>query len=147
MKKIISHRGNLVGPNPELENKPEYILSALDKNYDVEIDVWFVENKIYLGHDRPTYKVDIEFLKQKGLWCHAKNLEAFQYMIKNKIHCFWHESDKCVLTSKGFLWCFPGVFLKNGITVVDGKQELEHEKEILGVCTDHVLYYAESSRE
>ena len=36
---LISHRGNINGPNPEMENNPEYIQKALDLGYDVEVDV------------------------------------------------------------------------------------------------------------
>ena len=43
--KLISHRGNLEGPNPERENHPDYIYGALQAGYDVEIDVWWVEGK------------------------------------------------------------------------------------------------------
>jgi len=35
----ISHRGNLSGSQPEFENKPAYIVEALNKGFDVEIDV------------------------------------------------------------------------------------------------------------
>ena len=38
---LISHRGNLNGPQPENENKPEYVEIAL-KNFNVEIDVFFL---------------------------------------------------------------------------------------------------------
>ena len=37
--KIISHRGNIRGPNPEKENRPSYIDCALGNGYDVEIDI------------------------------------------------------------------------------------------------------------
>ena len=37
--KLIAHRGNIHGENPSEENKPEYIDAAIDKGYDVEIDV------------------------------------------------------------------------------------------------------------
>jgi len=37
--KLISHRGNLFGPNPTNENNPDYILNAIELGYDVEIDV------------------------------------------------------------------------------------------------------------
>ena len=36
--KFISHRGNLNGPIEEYENHPEYILEALKKGFNVEID-------------------------------------------------------------------------------------------------------------
>ena len=37
---LISHRGNLDGPQPENENRPDYIEKAL-LNYNVEIDIFF----------------------------------------------------------------------------------------------------------
>jgi hypothetical protein len=51
---LISHRGNLNGPNPERENHPDYIWEALRAGFEVEIDVWWVEGKFKLGHDEPT---------------------------------------------------------------------------------------------
>ena len=60
--KLISHRGNISGPNPERENHPEYIFEVLQAGYDVEIDVWFVDNKFMLGHDEPQYEFPFELL-------------------------------------------------------------------------------------
>jgi hypothetical protein len=48
---IISHRGNLYGPDKENENKPDQIQKVLNLGYYVEIDVWFIDEKLYLGHD------------------------------------------------------------------------------------------------
>jgi hypothetical protein len=38
---FISHRGNLSGINKNEENKPEYILNALNSNFSVEVDIWY----------------------------------------------------------------------------------------------------------
>ena len=73
MKYFISHRGNLQGPDKNQENSPDYVQTALEKGYDVEIDVWFVNDVFYLGHDKPQYQIDESFLKNDKLWCHAKN--------------------------------------------------------------------------
>ena len=35
---LISHRGNINGPNIDKENKPSYISAAIDKGYDCEVD-------------------------------------------------------------------------------------------------------------
>ena len=145
MKKIISHRGNLSGPSPSLENKPDYINTAIQKGLDVEVDVWLVNGSWFLGHDKPVYEINYEFINSEKIWCHAKNLEAFNYMLKDNIHCFWHQSDKCILTSRGFLWCYPEVYLENGITVVIGKeQKIPKECKILGICTDYPVEYIKS---
>lgn len=61
---FISHRGNLNGPNKIEENKIEYIEEALNKKFDVEIDLWFVNKNFFLGHDKPQYKVDKKFFKK-----------------------------------------------------------------------------------
>ena len=86
--KLISHRGNINGKQPESENMPDYINSALKLGYDVEIDVWWHDNGFYLGHDDPVYKISVDYLQNNKVWCHAKNSEALHEMIKyNNIHC------------------------------------------------------------
>ena len=63
---LISHRGNIGGPNKKFENEPEYILWAIKNGFHVEIDVWFLEsNGFYLGHDYPKIPININFLKSK----------------------------------------------------------------------------------
>ena len=90
---IISHRGNISGSDPENENKPKSILETL-KQFDCEIDLWSIKGNLYLGHDEPQYPIGLDFLKNKGLWIHAKNIDALNRMIDNeKIHCFWHQKD------------------------------------------------------
>ena len=54
---LISHRGNVDGIYPEMENNPIYINKALNSGYDVEIDVWCIDNRWYLGHDSPQYEI------------------------------------------------------------------------------------------
>ena len=61
----IAHRGNLFGRIPERENSPEYIQEALAAGYDVEVDVWFEEGKLFLGHAKPQYEVIIFGVTQK----------------------------------------------------------------------------------
>lgn len=133
--KIISHRGNLIGSCQSLENNPTHITQLLNNNMEVEIDVWYIQNKYMLGHDQPVYEVSKKFLKHKNLWCHAKNLEAVEQMAKDKAHYFWHENDKMTLTSKGVPWCFPNTYVSNGITVMIGEDV--PTQSIHGICTDY----------
>ena len=84
----ISHRGNLDGINKDQENKPSYILNALDKNFDVEVDVWFIDDHFYLGHDKPLDIVKIDFIKMNRLWLHAKNVRLFYELLKIDVNCF-----------------------------------------------------------
>ena len=100
---FISHRGNICGPNPDHENNPEQITKVVSMGFDVEIDVWYQNDAWYLGHDKPQTEIDISFLKNTKLWCHAKNLSALEKMIDLNIHCFWHQTDDYTLTSNGYI--------------------------------------------
>ena len=45
---LISHRGNINRKQPGLENMPEYIDSAIELGYHVEVDVWYKNNEFWL---------------------------------------------------------------------------------------------------
>ena len=138
---LISHRGNLNGKDIENENNPLYIDRALGKGYDVEIDVWYENGKWYLGHDKPQYEIELDYLRNKKLWCHAKNIEALNLMLDDDIHCFWHQEDDVTLTSCGFIWTYPGKKLfKNSICVLP---EITKYKKISckGICSDYIIKY------
>jgi len=137
---VISHRGNINGPDILTENNPEHIDKLISKNIFVEVDVWFVDGNYFLGHDSPTYLVDYSwFDKNKNyLWIHAKNQKAFELLFcKKNLNVFWHENDKMTLTSKGYMWLYPENFSKKGITVVLNKPNQENLKKMFGVCTDY----------
>tara|TARA_R110001592_G_scaffold330577_1_gene612794 strand:- start:4178 stop:4594 length:417 start_codon:yes stop_codon:yes gene_type:complete len=136
--KIISHRGNLYGREVDNENKPEFIMEALRK-FEVEVDVWFVNDSWFLGHDKPQYLVDLNFFNQR-MWLHCKNMEAFSELSKTDgLNYFWHENDKVTITSLGVPWCNLGTYIDSGITVI-----FEHKSNLpkcLGVCTDYPMDY------
>ena len=141
--KFISHRGNLKSKNKKLENQPDYIKRALSLDYEVEVDVWFYKNCFFLGHDRPQYKINKKFLKQKGIWCHAKNLQALSELKKIKAIYFWHQNDDYTLTSNGFFWTYPGKKVcSKGISVLpEWKGEKYLKNKISGICSDRIFYY------
>ena len=105
---LISHRGNIDGAIPDQENDPGYIQETLHRGYSVEIDVWQTDDGMFLGHDEPVYGVDVQFFKQRGLWCHAKNFHAFSRLLSISAICFWHQEDNYTLTSNGWIWAYPG---------------------------------------
>jgi len=104
---LIAHRGLLNGPDKELENNPKVIIEALAAGYDAEIDLQVVNNELFLGHDEPTYKVNEEFLIQRGLWIHAKNVEALRYLTTTNTNYFYHEEDPMVITTHSWVWVHP----------------------------------------
>ena len=136
--KIISHRGNLNGRIPTQENNPSYIKESLKSGFDVEIDLWLWNDGLYLGHDEPQYQTSLDFLKNENLWVHAKSLETVEFLYKQpQIHWFWHETDKMTLTSRGYIWCFPGYSCKDCIIVDKENRMPSNLDNIWGVCTDN----------
>jgi len=145
---LISHRGNLNGRYPNKENHPDYIFKALKEGYHVEIDVWFKKDKFFLGHDEPTYDFPFDLIQNysRNLWIHCKNLEAIlqfnRYFdeVANYINYFWHEKDQVTLTSKGYLWAYPGVNCAHSIAVLP---ELKNDNvnNRIGICSDFISTY------
>jgi hypothetical protein len=133
--KIISHRGNINGPSKD-ENKPSQIAKALLAGFDCEVDVWVKNGEILLGHDKPQFLINREFLNKPGLWIHAKNLKALEFLNQTNLNYFWHEDDAFTITSHRYIWCFPGYYTKLGITVMQGDAVLLPEP-VYGVCTDY----------
>ena len=138
--KIISHRGNLTGPDEFNENKPEYIDIACNKGYDVEIDVWLIDNDWYLGHDIPQYIISFDYLLNNKFWIHTKNGDAFYELLKNeKLNVFWHTTEDFILTSKKYIWTYPNKYLYPGsICVLPEWGWHGNITDCFGICSDYV---------
>jgi glycerophosphoryl diester phosphodiesterase len=149
--KIISHRGNINGPEPEKENSLKQISNALDIGFDVEIDAWVKDDeKIYLGHDEPSHPVDLKFILKHNekLWVHCKNIEAMSYFNDfNFINFFGHSYDNFTLTSKRYIFTKPGQRQTRGsVCVMPEKSGRLGDVASLtyGVCTDFPMLYKEN---
>jgi hypothetical protein len=145
---LISHRGNISGKNPTKENSLVYILNALEQGYDVEIDVWNInENELYLGHDEPQYKVTLDWLKlySSDLWVHCKNINALLFFKdvpwRYNFNYFWHENDTVTLTSKGYIWAYPGKQPISKSIAVLPETYNENVQGCFGVCSDYIEKY------
>ena len=67
--KIISHRGNISGPDPKNENLPSYIDKALNQGLDVEIDLSkissFSENLSHLHERITSIRIELQDLESE----------------------------------------------------------------------------------
>lgn len=145
---LISHRGNLSGPNESLENNPEHLEHVMQK-YSVEVDLRVHKNKLYLGHDECQYEIKYDWLFKNYplLWIHCKNVEALEYCSKTVfLHYFWHNTDDYTITNKNVIWAYPGKRKVNEFTILVMPEQHWSEKEILsfepyGICSDYVEAY------
>ncbi len=123
--KIIAHRANIGGPNPDVENNPDQIDNCIDQGYDVEIDLRIDEGTgtLWLGHDTPDYKVTWYWLAQRlrNLWIHCKDYNTLVELSSHETskdngydipaggcNFFWHQEDDYTLTSNNIIWAYPG---------------------------------------
>lgn len=144
--RFIAHRGNVKGPKPEWENKKSYIRQALQLGFDVEIDVSYIDGKLFLGHDEPGEEVSLEYLSSSSLWVHAKTAATFAYLTGfSEINTFLQSEEAIVVSSRQYLWNHSKCtdFTPRSVAVV-----LDYDKEFLskyvkisGVCSDYVLSY------
>jgi len=155
--KLISHRGNLERSNPKQENHPDYIREALRQGFDVEVDIWLVDDKLWFGHDEPQYEIkwnskwnsNWDYLGDERIWWHCKNLEALVYIRENGIghtNFFWHQEDDFTLTSNFHIWTYPGKKLSNKSICVMPERASYTSRELrdcYGICSDNILKYVD----
>jgi hypothetical protein len=147
---LISHRGNISGPQPDFENNPRFILDAMNKGYDVEVDLRFKEGELYLGHDFAEHRINYDFLELNShkLWVHCKDALSLSFCMNfQKINFFWHQEDDYTLTSKNIVWAYPGQLPVSEYTimvmpeVVSWSVQEVYDMQPYGVCSDYVFKY------
>ena len=142
--RLISHRGNLTGSYPLMENTPVYIREAVDAGYEVEIDVWGdTKGGLHLGHDAPEHSVSIDWLCDGPYIIHAKNDLAIEPLQYYRLHWFWHNTDDYTLTSQGLVWAYPDKS-PAGTDCIAVLPEI-HSTSLVGfagICSDYIDDYA-----
>lgn len=160
----IAHRGNTEGPCPDWENSPSYINEAYEAGFSVEVDVWGIHGRLWLGHDTPQYHIDPEFFADRDnrFFCHCKNIQAIG-ILYHQVHIrielqdlsyFYHEHDKYTITNKGVVWCYPGspppgeglrsiivmpevFFPQEYLLFPNNLPDYLRDYQVYGVCTDY----------
>jgi len=149
--RFIAHRGNVDGVNPELENTPAYLLSAMNSDFDIEVDVWGIDSMLWLGHDKPLTKMKdnfghFDYLGSNHIWYHCKNIEAVVICDEQGhggTNFFFHDSDDMTLTSRGQFWTYPNkpLLSTNSICVLPELTDQEVPNFIYGICSDNIRLY------
>lgn len=144
--KLISNRGNIDGVNFELENTQVYIQEAINRGYDVKIDLWVKDGKLHLGTNEPTTLLDIDWLERNRhkLWLQCRDIEVISKFTNldssgHNIHFFWHDNNKVSLTNRGYMWCEPGEIVPGGI--VYQPVYCDNIEGFYGVCSDNINQY------
>lgn len=142
----IAHRGLIGGPDSGKENHPNQISYAIELGFDCEVDIWYVDNKLILGHDKPQYEINEYWLRNNHLWIHCKNSEALEWFYNCKqwsYNYFWHEDDNYTLTSHGYIWTHPKAkLLQSSVMVMPEHVDVSLNNAIQArchaICSDFV---------
>lgn len=134
---LIAHRGNINGPNPDRENRTDYLFEALNKKFQIEIDVWYEDKQWWLGHDEPRWKTGTTIFE--GAWLHAKNKEALERLQGTNLNYFWHDGDDYTITSKGYVWCHKdAVLVPNSVCLLPENGYKGDITKCYAICSDYV---------
>lgn len=158
--RMIAHRANIHGANPETENTLGAIQKCFDAGYDVEIDVLNATgNKFYIGHDEVSDVLNIRDFDQgvhRRFWFHAKRIDVLEHLLTLKeIHnykfdVFYHDQDVCVVTANRYIWTYPNVNISKTAgrmniivmpELVGLKPEMIRPYPTYGICTDKPIVY------
>jgi len=138
---LIYHRGNKDGPDDAAENNPYFLNRLIRNNSHIEIDLWMIDGILWLGHDRPQYKIHEAYLDYENFWIHAKNLDALEYLTSTGHKYFWHQEDDFTLTSNNKIWTYPDKEVTGqSIIVCRNLEECNKykDKDIFGICSDYI---------
>lgn len=146
VSQLICHRGNLSGPSKDTENNFGVLIQRAIQGHHVEIDVWYHEHTLWLGHDKPDYKITLEWLASyRRRLIHAKDGKTFEYLLRESgkraldLHIFYHTEEDYVLTNKGLVICYPGKPLLEGSLCMMPERasySLGELQKCFSICTD-----------
>ncbi len=142
----ICHRGNLNGPVKEMENNFGVLIQRSLRGMDVEIDVWYQEGQLWLGHDKPEYKITLDWLANcKRRLIHCKDGKTLEYLTLESgkrgldLHLFYHTYEHYAITTKKHILCCPGQPLLQGSLCMmpEMASYTEDEKrKCFSICSD-----------
>lgn len=147
MSLLISHRGNINGMKPSLENSPEHVQAALDKGFHVLVDVWIVGDKyLAFGIDFPQYSVELSYLKENKIICRAHNIDTLDFLLSNEVHCFLLSNDDYIMTNGGLIWAHSRTMTKRCVLHMPEHlfPDFNHlaipsnELPCVGICSDYI---------
>jgi len=157
--RIISHRGNLTGPEKSRENQEFALIESLERGFDVEFDLWCMGDRFWLGHDVPqkTFSIDTlvhwtsRYSNQK-MYVHCKNvwaMEKMTYFVISNMIPFFHDADQCILLRDNTIWVHPNAIYtcsskEKSIAVYPSCKKTEYDVSLdinmsgfYGICTDY----------
>jgi len=94
----ISYQGIYDGNDYQDANTPKQINKALGKGYSCLVDVWRINNRLYLGNGQPVpqFEVSADYIKGPRFWINAKNEDMQTWISEQSLtvypNYFWFDA-------------------------------------------------------
>lgn len=144
MALLISYRGNTSQIVPEQENKLEHIQNALNKGFHVMVDIWLVgTNNLATGTTRAQYPIDINFIRENNIICHAMTSNTMNFLLEKGLHCFMWDREKYSLTNGGLIWSSVDPQVNSRTILVLPERNIPHlsvlaNLKCAGICSSRI---------
>lgn len=115
----IAYRGLFEGENQQTEDTPDQIGKAANAGFPSMVDVWRVDNKLYLGATQPLIEVTEKYLQGPYFWINCQNIDMYNWIqtqpIKKYPYYFYSPDTNVpsVTTSNGYLWTYQTTPINN----------------------------------
>jgi hypothetical protein len=120
----ISYQGIYDGQNFENANTPTQITKALNYGFSCMVDVWRIDNQLYVGTLAPTIQVTEKYLQGNRFWINARNQNMqdwIQTQPSNKYpNYFWFptQQENTNVTTSGGQIITPGTVPINNTSII-----------------------------
>ena len=87
--KLIAHRGNWKGRVEELENSLFLLDNAICKGFDVEVDVWKLDDDLFFGHNGPEIPVSAGIIQLLSPYAGfmRRTIKLWSFSLEKDITC------------------------------------------------------------
>jgi hypothetical protein len=120
----ISYQGIYDGQNFEDANTPSQITKALNYGFSCMVDVWRIDNQLYVGTLAPNIPVTEKYLQGNRFWINARNQNMqdwIQTQPSNKYpNYFWFptQQENTNVTTSGGQIITPGTVPVNNSSII-----------------------------
>ncbi len=76
----ISYQGIFDGQDYENANTPPQISKALGYGFSCLVDVWRIDNRLYVGNGQPLIEITEKYIQGPRFWINAKNIAMQQWL-------------------------------------------------------------------
>ena len=118
----ISYQGIFDGKDYEDANTPDQIGRSFNNGFSCMVDVWRIDNTLYVGSEQAPISVTDKYLQGNRFWIKCGNQETYDWFLTQSLRQYpnyFYQPNSMVnaLTSSNKLWT-PGTVPVNNTSII-----------------------------